>query len=269
MKKEIDKTVLYMPDANTSLKVELPFDFKVYGHNVRKMEVLREGGIQSLDPNLNWDAIPLRIKSVDEFTQCPIRFLFDDLSLAIQWEFGYNNNCQNGTELSFQMSIHANGRIDFVYRKIPFGNLEDVADIFGVSFEFKVPGSNDTFDLGLQLQVNERNIKNNTSIVSVPMLLCPNYLNKSSCLVEARHANPPLLCHWCPSIGICSSRNDFLKGTWEEYGCDGEPPEPGIDTSVNTRYYKQSSGGGNVQIVQSHLQQGELDHKQTSVWPFS
>ncbi|CAB3389163.1 Hypothetical predicted protein [Cloeon dipterum] len=137
MKNEIiDKSVVYMPELDKSIKVQLPFDFKVYGHNVKEVEVLREGGIQSVDPNLKWDAIPLRIKTFEEFTQCPIRFLFDDASLSIQWEFGYNN-CQNGTELSFQLNINANGRIDFIYTKIPFGNLKDVADNFGVSFEFK------------------------------------------------------------------------------------------------------------------------------------
>ncbi|CAB3371817.1 Hypothetical predicted protein [Cloeon dipterum] len=234
-----DQDIYGGPDF-VSMIIQVPFVFKVYGHNVQEVFVLREGGIKSADPNLKWNAIPLEIKMFDEFTFCQIRFHYDDASFAIQWEFGYDN-CRNGTELSFQLNINADGRIDFIYKKIPFGNLKGVADNFGLSFEFKVPGSNDSFDLGLQLKVNETNIKSNTAIFSVPMLLCTNYLNRNSCLCEASIANPPLLCYWCPAIGICSSRNDFLKETWDEYGCEPRNyHDPGIDNPDSADRYPMS-----------------------------
>ncbi|CAB3371815.1 Hypothetical predicted protein [Cloeon dipterum] len=200
---ENNKSAVYMPKFSEISKiVQLPYDFKIFGLNIREVKVMRKGGIRSANPNLQWSAIPLRIKTFDEFAPCPIRYRFDDVSFTIQWEYGYHN-CQKGTELSVQLKIH-----------------NDIANNFGVSYKYKVPGTNDTFILGPQLTVNETVIRNNTVIVVYTLPLCSNFQDSRSCLVDARNAS--LSCFWCPKIGICSSTEDFLKNVWKDNDCGND-----------------------------------------------
>ncbi|CAB3386859.1 Hypothetical predicted protein [Cloeon dipterum] len=222
-----DEGAIAMPLELSTLVISLPFDMNILGHIVRKVEVMREGGIRSADPDLPWDAIPLRIEMFDEFTPCPIRYRLHGQSLSVQWDFGYKY-CQNGTELSFQLKIYATGRIAFIYKKTPFENLNDtqipdISNKFGVSYQYNVTGTNDTFLLGLQLKANETDIKSNTIMFVRPQPLCMNFRNSSSCLIDSKNASIPLSCAWCPRIGICSSKQDFLQNVWNDNDC--EPPE--------------------------------------------
>ncbi|CAB3371814.1 Hypothetical predicted protein [Cloeon dipterum] len=223
--KEMDmkKSVVHVPEFSSKI-VQLPFDFKIFGLNIREVKVMRKGGIRSANPNLQWSAIPLRIKKFDKFTPCQIRYSSEGALLTIQWEFGYHN-CKNRLKLSFQLKIQDNGLIYFFYKEIPFGNLKNarflnIDNNFGGNYKYKVPGTNDTFTLGPQLKIHETDIKDNTLIMVQPLPLCANFHERSSCLNDARYLSPPLECFWCPAIGICSSKKDFLKKVWNDNGCE-------------------------------------------------
>ncbi|CAB3389048.1 Hypothetical predicted protein [Cloeon dipterum] len=215
---DMEKSFVYNVSEPSTI-VQLPHKTNVFGHNVKRVEVMREGGIRSAEPNLQWDAIPLKIKTFDELTPCSIRYHFvHGNALAIQWDFGYHY-CRNGVELSFQLKMLSSGKMFFIYKKIPYGSLQnaqcpDIANTFGVNYEFKVPGSDDTFDLGLQLTINETDIKKNTVILVKPLSMCANSHTHISCLTDKQHS-----CFWCPAIGVCSSNNDFLKNVWLQNGC--------------------------------------------------
>ncbi|CAB3386860.1 Hypothetical predicted protein [Cloeon dipterum] len=223
MEVEMNESARSRPEFWTKI-VQVPFHLKVFGHNVREVEVMREGGIRSAYPDIRWSAMPLRIKTFDKYAPCPIRYRFDDGSLTIQWEFG-NHNCINVSKLSFQLKIFANGKNHSIFKKFRSENwknapLPDIANNFYVSYQYKVPGLLDTFDLGFQLKINETDIKNNTVISVKHFPLCSNFYTRSSCLFDARLANPPLLCYWCPAIRICSSKRDFLQKVWMDNGCE-------------------------------------------------
>ncbi|CAB3383290.1 Hypothetical predicted protein [Cloeon dipterum] len=220
----------YVPDYSPAV-IGLPFDFNLFGQNIRKVEVMREGGIRSADPEPWWVAVPLK---VGEFglTPCQIKFLFKGASLSIQWQYRPQESCNTGNsddELSYQLKIHANGSIDFVYKQIPFGNLKDfqvqfpdVGSKFGVSYQYKVPASFDTFTLGLQLNVNETDIKDNTVVSVRPQPQCTTFRSLTSCMVGAKNAN--ISCAWCSKAEICSSKRDFLREVWMENGCNCPDP---------------------------------------------
>ncbi|CAB3371818.1 Hypothetical predicted protein [Cloeon dipterum] len=218
---DMDESGCNVPEHAPAV-ISLPSNFTIFGTEFAKIEVLRDGGIRSVDPKQRWSAIPLKKREFG-LIPCNIRFQYEGNTLSIQWQFR-NQVCNTvvpDVELSFQVTLYTTGRVDFIYKTIPLGYpVLDIDGNFGLSYQFKVPGSNDSFTLGLPLKFNKTVIQNDTIIVIKPQPLCSNFLNSSSCLVDSRNLRPPLLCFWCPAVGICSSKRDFLKEVWEDNSCD-------------------------------------------------
>ncbi|CAB3383289.1 Hypothetical predicted protein [Cloeon dipterum] len=205
--------------------IHLPFEFQFFDLNIRKIEVLKEGGVRSADPKTNWFMIPVTVGKLG-LTPCQIRFFFKVPSLAIQWKFREHCSMEDqSTELSFQMSLFMTGRIEFIYKKIPFGNLRnfranfaDIGQKIGVNYRYELPKLNTHFVLGIELNVDELEIEENTVINVKSRQMCTNYRTCGSCLSEKTKYLTQLDCYWCRKLEMCTSLRDFLGDFWES--CD-------------------------------------------------
>ncbi|CAB3386241.1 Hypothetical predicted protein [Cloeon dipterum] len=221
------------------LTVGLSFAFDLFGHKIREVKLSNSGEISHPTLDQVWVVTPL---TITETTDRPgwIKYFDNGSTLTVQWSFEkdtirHEKHTDWAKDLIFQATIHSSGRIDFIYKKIPLGNLQSfqakfpfVEDSLGVKYYFKIPDNYrpSLFTLGFQIRVNETEITEDTVVIFEPLPLCTNFHTCSSC-VNGR--NETLLpCRWCSEIGSCSSKADFLQTFWHYRDCDlqevSDPP---------------------------------------------
>ncbi|CAB3386243.1 Hypothetical predicted protein [Cloeon dipterum] len=213
------------------LTVSLSFAFDLFGHKIREVELSNSGEISHPTLDQVWVVTPL---TITETTDRPgwIKYFDNGTTLTVQWSFEKRNirrekHADWDKELSFQVTIHSSGRINFFYKKIPLGNLHSfqanypiVKDSLGVKYYFTVLDNTRTslFAIGSQIRISETEITEDTVVIFEPLPLCTNFHTCSSC-VNGRNRNS-LPCRWCSEIGSCSSKADFLQTFWHDRDCD-------------------------------------------------
>ncbi|CAB3387933.1 Hypothetical predicted protein, partial [Cloeon dipterum] len=138
------------------VSVDLSFDFYLFGNKIRKVRLSKHGRNQSFGNHTtsDWYISPVSIKT-SRVKHSKIQYMDFGNAFAVQWEF---ESYDWDRKLSFQAVMHADGRIEFAYKEIPFGSLvnfrkkfQDIKNVIGVVHSYKLPDT--TFWLGYNILI--------------------------------------------------------------------------------------------------------------------
>ncbi|CAB3381104.1 Hypothetical predicted protein [Cloeon dipterum] len=211
-----------------AIVTNLSFGFPFYDVIISKALAISGLGSISAFVNSSWTIFPLAAAKASS------SFIFVDTgdSFHVNWDNFILTNTSHKDAMKFQASLFKNGRIQFIYMKVP-QNLAFIAaksqnDIsIGVAHKFVEKfdkGYNQTHHLGQIISMKKFKIQDGTVIRFDPLPSCPKYKDCKSCVnaivpMDQRHSRH---CYWCPEIKRCSSKRDHLQSAWIWGNCKSE-----------------------------------------------
>nr|XP_024217023.1 plexin domain-containing protein 1 [Halyomorpha halys] len=210
--------------------VRLKFDFPFYGHIVRNMTVATGGFIYTGDYIHSWLAAtqyiaPLMANfdtglSADSF----VKYRDNGTAFTVEWDSVMLQDKKDAGQFTFQVTLHKNGDIVFVYREIPIlvENIEDsqhpvkvgISDAYIIDKTVFYVRKKTIFEYHRVL-FNRDDIKNWTAIYLKALPTCLDYKDCYSCLAH----NTSFECKWCQEVNRCSSGFDRYYQDWFNNDC--------------------------------------------------
>lgn len=212
--------------------LRLSFDFPFYGQPLRNI-ILATGGFLYVGEHIHhWLAATQNISplmanfdlSMSNYSD--IYHYDNGTSLVVQWlDVQMKDNKPPGN-FSFQVTLHKNGDIVFVYKSLPV----PVTQIPETDHPVKV-GISDAFLIDKMAffirrktiydyhRLNMRDvphIDNQTAIYLKALPTCNQFDTCSSCA----KAPASLSCNWCPAVTRCSNGFDRKRQEWLSNNCD-------------------------------------------------
>jgi len=228
--------------AQGAEKVEPGFIFPFYGHLVHNFYVTTHGFI-SFAPrihNLMYKTqyiAPLRVKlDPSRYNESTLNYRlhgpFDNI-LTVQWtnvSVAEPFEHPMGGKFTFQVTLHADGTIVFVYVFVPdlltTDALYDNEPVAGLSDAFLIGDSE--LHVYHTLNVDNPDIKTGTVIVFNAKPTCIRQTSCDACM--NLRATSEFGCSYCPAVHRCSDGADRLREHWDENRCS--EPEMNV-TSLN------------------------------------
>ncbi|XP_059099133.1 plexin domain-containing protein 1-like [Tigriopus californicus] len=204
------------------------FDFPFYGHMVDQFFITTHGFL-SFAPRLHnlmyktQYIAPLRVKLDPSLSDAAtINYLAKPDSLTIQWTnvtIAKPYAHPHGGNFTFQITLHKNGNINFVYIEVPelltADALYDHEPVAGLSDAFLIGDS--------ELHVYHTLNLDNTDINSKTVVLFkakPTCIQQQSCEeCSSLRQSTEFECTWCSSIHRCSDGADRLREHWNTNEC--------------------------------------------------
>lgn len=217
--------------AQGAEKVEPGFIFPFYGHLVHNFYVTTHGFI-SFAPrihNLMYKTqyiAPLRVKldpsrSNDSTLNYRLHGPFDNI-LTVQWtnvSVAEPFEHPMGGRFTFQLTLHADGTIVFVYVFVPdlltTDALYDNEPVAGLSDAFLIGDSE--LHVYHTLNVDNPDIKTGTVIVFNAKPTCIRQTSCDACM-NLRETSE-FSCSYCPAVHRCSDGADRLREHWDHNRC--------------------------------------------------
>ncbi|CAB3386042.1 Hypothetical predicted protein [Cloeon dipterum] len=121
--------------------VTLVYGFLFFEHYITNLSISEEGGIQSVDSRHDWFIAPLLVDP-SRIKKSTVKYVESSNALVVQWEI---ESDEWDRELSFQLVVFRSVRIQFAYKRIPFGSLQNfsqkfdgIKNTFGIGYEYKL-----------------------------------------------------------------------------------------------------------------------------------
>ncbi|CAL7952402.1 unnamed protein product [Xylocopa violacea] len=211
--------------------VKLKFDFPFYGHKVRNITIATGGFLYTGDYVHSWLAAtqyiaPLMANfdtrlSNDSF----VKYADNGTAFTVVWEKVVLQDKPDAGAFTFQVTLHQNGDIVFVYSVIPL-MVEHIED---TSHPVKV-GLSDAYIMDRivfmirrktiyeyhRVNFNRQEIKNWTVIYLNALPTCLELDNCRDCLTKVIGFD----CKWCSEMNQCSTGTFRLRQEWLLKGCD-------------------------------------------------
>lgn len=220
--------------AQGAEKVEPGFIFPFYGHLVHNFYVTTHGFI-SFAPrihNLMYKTqyiAPLRVKlDPSRYNESTLNYKLHgpfDNSLTVQWtnvSVAEPFEHPMGGKFTFQVTLHADGTIVFVYVFVPdlltTDALYDNEPVAGLSDAFLIGDSE--LHVYHTLNVDNPDIRTGTVIVFNAKPTCIRQTSCDACM-NLRETSE-FGCSYCPAVHRCSDGADRLREHWDQNRC-GEP----------------------------------------------
>ncbi|XP_076754628.1 plexin domain containing lethal (1) G0289 isoform X2 [Xylocopa sonorina] len=211
--------------------VKLKFDFPFYGHKVRNITIATGGFLYTGDYVHSWLAAtqyiaPLMANfdtrlSNDSY----VKYADNGTAFTVVWEKVVLQDKPEAGAFTFQVTLHQNGDIVFVYSVIPL-MVEHIED---TSHPVKV-GLSDAYIMDRivfmirrktiyeyhRVNFNRQEIKNWTVIYLNALPTCLELDNCRDCLSKMIGFD----CKWCSEMNQCSTGTFRLRQEWLLKGCD-------------------------------------------------
>uniref|UniRef100_A0A6G1SAJ2 Plexin domain-containing protein 1 n=1 Tax=Aceria tosichella TaxID=561515 RepID=A0A6G1SAJ2_9ACAR len=212
--------------------IRLTFDFPFYGQPLRNIIVATGGFLYVGEHIHHWLAATQNISplmanfdlSMSNYSD--IYHHDNGTSLVVQWKDVQMKDNKPPGNFSFQVTLHKNGDIVFVYNELPVAineipevehpvkvGISDAFLIDKVAFFIRRKTIYDYHRLNLK-DVPE--IKNNSAIYLKALPTCNQYDTCGTCA----KAPPSLSCIWCPAVKRCSNGFDRKRQEWLSNSCE-------------------------------------------------
>ncbi|KAL0112705.1 hypothetical protein PUN28_012163 [Cardiocondyla obscurior] len=211
--------------------VKLKFDFPFYGYNVRNITIATGGFLYTGDYVHSWLAAtqyiaPLMANFDTRLSNASyVKYADNGTAFTVEWEKVVLQDRPKAGAFTFQVTLHRNGDIVFVYSAIPF-LVEKIVD---TRHPVKV-GLSDAYIMDRtvffvrrktiyeyhRVNFNRQDIKNCTVIYLKALPTCLNFDNCRDCLTKV----PEFDCKWCSELNKCSTGTSRRRQEWLLRGCD-------------------------------------------------
>ncbi|XP_052761461.1 plexin domain-containing protein 2-like isoform X2 [Mya arenaria] len=219
----------------TAVTAKLPFQFPFYGHTVTNITIAT-GGFLYMSPFLHqWLTAtqyiaPLMANfdlSVGNNSEILIKPF--DQKFVVEWRDVHLQDQNDTGTFRFQVILHYNGSIIFVYKKMPI-RPSQISDrnhkvAFGLSdaFYYDTEYVDDdgqskkrrTIYEYHRVVLNTTEIQEGTVVILHPKPTCNSFNDCESCVT----ASIGFTCKWCGIIQRCSDSVDWHRQEWLKAGC--------------------------------------------------
>ncbi|CAB3375465.1 Hypothetical predicted protein [Cloeon dipterum] len=203
------------------VRVNLAFTFPLFDRTIRSLAVNSNGYLSfGNDFDAQFPAryiAPLMIIGKKYGNrETSIKFRQNGKSFTVQWGNLKTHRYGKHDRFTFQATLHENGNIEFVYKRIPF----EITDLIDHEHLVKI-GMEDLFylpDMELMyyyVDLIGEPIQNSTIVSFKALPTCRSLKNCSSCV----SANLSSKCVWCPALKRCSVSFDPSSKDWFKNKC--------------------------------------------------
>lgn len=212
--------------------VKLSFEFPFYGQPLRNI-IIATGGFLYVGEHLHhWLAATQNISplmanfDLSTSNYSDIHHYDNGTSLVVQWLNVQMKDNKPPGNFSFQVTLHKNGDIVFVYKSLPVAisdipedehpvkvGISDAFLIDKVAFFIRRKTIYDYHRLNLK---DAQEVGNQTAIYLKALPTCNQFDTCESCA----KAYTSLECTWCPAVKRCSSGFDRKRQEWLTNSCD-------------------------------------------------
>lgn len=211
--------------------IKLSFEFPFYGQPLRNI-IIATGGFLYVGEHLHhWLAATQNISplmanfDLSVKNTSDIHYYDNGTSLVVQWLNVTMKDNKPPGNFSFQVTLHKNGDIIFVYKTIPVlvGEIPDeehpvkvgISDAFLIDKVAFFIRRKTIYDYH-RMNMKDADIGNQTAIYLKALPTCNQFDTCETC----SKATPNLECIWCPSVKRCSNGFDRKRQEWINNGCD-------------------------------------------------
>lgn len=233
--------------------VTLSFDFPFYGHFIRNVTLATGGFLYTGEHVHAWLAAtqyiaPLMANFDTSLSnESLVRYMDNGTAFTVAWEKVVLRDKSTDGHFTFQVTLHKNGDIVFVYHDIPL-IVEDIKDDLhpvkiGLSDAYIIDSSifllrRKTIYEYHRVNFRKEDIKNNTVIYLKALPTCLDYTDCESCTNTKN--NTSMQCVWCPALQKCSSGVDRHRQAWILKGCNKIQVKNATQCFHDTTSYKKT-----------------------------
>lgn len=211
--------------------VKLKFDFPFYGHKVRNITIATGGFLYTGEYVHSWLAntqyiAPLMANfdtrlSNDSF----VKYADNGTAFTVEWEKVILHDKPDAGAFTFQVTLHQNGNIVFVYSVIPLmvNMIEDTAHPVKVGLSDAYIMDRIVFFVRRKtiyeyhrVNFNRQDIQNWTVIYLSALPTCLEIDNCKDCLTKLNDFD----CKWCSLLNQCSTGTFRSRQDWLSKGCE-------------------------------------------------
>ncbi|XP_043461241.1 plexin domain-containing protein 2 isoform X1 [Leptopilina heterotoma] len=229
--------------------IKLQFDFPFYGHKVRNITIATGGFLYTGEYVHSWLAAtqyiaPLMANfDLQLSNRSFVKYADNSTSFTVEWENVVLHDKPEDGAFTFQVTLHLNGDIVFVYTAIPLvvENIEDfnhpvkvgLSDAYIMDRTVFFNRKKTIYEYH-RVHFNRQDIKNFTVIYLTALPTCLQMENCKDCLTKV----PEFNCKWCPELQQCSTGVSRSKQDWLLKGCDKKSIKELAGCSAKTTSYK-------------------------------
>ncbi|XP_076162249.1 plexin domain containing lethal (1) G0289 [Ptiloglossa arizonensis] len=211
--------------------VKLKFDFPFYGHKVRNITIATGGFLYTGEYVHSWLAAtqyiaPLMANFDTRLSnESFVKYADSGTAFTVVWEKVVLQDKQDAGAFTFQVTLHQNGDIVFVYSVIPLmvERIEDTAHPVKVGLSDAYIMDRIVFFVRRKtiyeyhrVNFNRQDIKNWTVIYLNAIPTCLEMDNCRDCLTKLKDFE----CKWCAELNQCSTGTFRSRQDWLLKGCD-------------------------------------------------
>ncbi|XP_020292804.1 plexin domain-containing protein 2 isoform X2 [Pseudomyrmex gracilis] len=213
--------------------VKLKFDFPFYGHKVRNITIATGGFLYTGEYVHSWLAAtqyiaPLMANFDTRLSNASyVKYADNGTAFTVEWEKVVLQDKPDAGAFTFQVTLHQNGDIVFVYSMIPLmvDSIEDKLHPVKVGLSDAYILDRTVFFVRRKtiyeyhrVHFNQEDIKNCTVIYLKALPTCLNMNNCRDCLMKV----PDFDCKWCPALNQCSTGTSRQRQDWVMKRCDAQ-----------------------------------------------
>lgn len=230
--------------------VKLKFDFPFYGHKVRNITIATGGFLYTGEYVHSWLAAtqyiaPLMANfdtrlSNDSY----VKYADNGTAFTVEWEKVILHDKPDAGPFTFQVTLHQNGNIVFVYSVIPLmvKMIEDTAHPVKVGLSDAYIMDRIVFFVRRKtiyeyhrVNFNRQDIRNWTVIYLRAMPTCLEIDNCKDCLTKLNGFD----CKWCSLLNQCSTGTSRSRQDWLSKGCEVKKITDVDHCPLRTTAYKE------------------------------
>ncbi|XP_025152910.1 plexin domain-containing protein 2 isoform X1 [Harpegnathos saltator] len=211
--------------------VKLKFDFPFYGHKVRNITIATGGFLYTGEYVHSWLAAtqyiaPLMANFDTRLSNASyVKYADNGTAFTVEWEKVVLQDKPEAGAFTFQVTLHQNGDIVFVYSVIPLvvEQIEDKMHPVKVGLSDAYIMDRTVFFVRRKtiyeyhrVNFNRQDIMNCTVIYLKALPTCLDIDNCWDCLTKVSDFD----CKWCPELNQCSTGTFRSRQDWVLKGCD-------------------------------------------------
>lgn len=243
--------------------IKLSFEFPFYGQPLKNI-IIATGGFLYVGEHLHhWLAATQNISplmanfDLSTSNSSDIHYWDNGSMLVVQWQNVQMKDNKPPGNFSFQVTLHKNGDIVFVYKSlpVPIGEIPEdehpvkvgISDAFlidKVAFFIRRKTIYDYHRLNLK---DVQEIGNKTAIYLKALPTCNQFDNCATC----SQAPSSLDCIWCPAVKRCSNGFDRKRQDWITNNCDKILKSDCSKTESNVQQAQSSTSNSQLISVDS------------------
>lgn len=248
--------------------IKLSFEFPFYGHPLKNIIIATGGFLYVGDHLHHWLAAtqnisPLMANFDLTNNSSDIHYYDNGTSLVVQWQNVVMKDNKPPGNFSFQVTLHKNGDIIFVYKFLPV-KVNDIPEEehpvkVGISDAFLIDKvaffirRKTIYDYHRINMKDLPSIGNKTAIYLKALPTCNQFDTCDTC--SKAHSKPGLDCIWCPAVKRCSNGFDRKRQEWLSNKCDTiTSNDCSIKSETNTQQTQSSTSIISVESPNSSRQ---------------